>query len=62
GHKPEDINNVFETGEALPKGYEEQIRKYVTYYLDKGKSPAEIRKTLTKQGWSKKIVDRFLIE
>ena len=60
GHKPEDINNVFETGEALPKGYEEQIRKYVTYYLDKGKSPAEIRKTLTKQGWSKEIIDMFL--
>ncbi|MFH1439270.1 MAG: LamG domain-containing protein [Candidatus Woesearchaeota archaeon] len=63
GYKTEDISTVFgkDLHKALPKQYEEQIRKYVAYYLDKGDSAAKIREQLKKQGWSDDIVDKFLV-
>jgi len=63
GYNIENINQIFdeELHNALPKEYEQQIRKYVAYYLDKGNTPEEIREKLKAQGWSDNVIDKFLV-
>jgi hypothetical protein len=64
GYTRKEIKNVFEEDmhNVLPPKYEKQIRNYILSQLDKGKTPAELRKLLTKQGWNSKVIDKFLIE
>ncbi|MBI4453231.1 LamG domain-containing protein [Candidatus Woesearchaeota archaeon] len=63
GYNIDDVNSVFdeELHNALPKEYEQQLRKYVAYYLDKGNSAEEIREKLKAQGWSDEVIDKFLV-
>jgi hypothetical protein len=64
GYSRKEIKNVFEEDmhNVLPPKYETQIRNYILSQLDKGKTPSDLKKLLTKQGWNSKVIDKFLIE
>ncbi|MBT6040536.1 hypothetical protein HOH15_01260 [Candidatus Woesearchaeota archaeon] len=44
----------------MPSQYEEQLRRYITYYVQKGTPKEKIIDSLTKSGWKKAIIEKVL--
>jgi SOS response regulatory protein OraA/RecX len=63
GYNVKDVEKLFDKNlhDVIPAKYEKQMREFVMYNLDNGKSSDEIRKLLKKQGWSDAVIDRFLV-
>ena len=59
GYPHEKVNYLFENSlhELLPKTYDEQLKKYINYYLSRGMSKTAIKEALLEKGWNKKIID-----
>ena len=44
----------------MPSQYEEQLRRYITYYVQKGTPRNKIVDTLIKSGWKKEIIQKVM--
>ena len=44
----------------MPVQYNEQLRRYINYYIKKGTPVEKIRKTLIESGWGEQAVNAAL--
>ena len=64
GWKKEVIDYIFDEMQhhVLPAQYEEQLRRYIGYYIQKGVAQDKIKATLIKSGWQEEVINKILVE
>lgn len=64
GWKQEIIDYIFDEMQhhVLPAQYEEQLRRYIGYYIHKGVAQDKIKATLLKSGWQEEVINKILVD
>ncbi|MBI4453113.1 hypothetical protein HY636_00550 [Candidatus Woesearchaeota archaeon] len=64
GWKKEIIDYIFDEMQhhVLPAQYEEQLRRYIGYYIHKGVAQDKIKATLIKSGWQEEVINKILVD
>ncbi|MBI5393642.1 hypothetical protein HZA96_07285 [Candidatus Woesearchaeota archaeon] len=62
GWKAEDVEKVFteQLHHVLPADYEQKLKQFISYYLDRGMTREEVRAKLITGGWHEDVVDNYL--
>ncbi|MBT4539982.1 hypothetical protein HOC35_00570 [Candidatus Woesearchaeota archaeon] len=62
GWKKPVIDHVFEEMQhhVIPSEYEEQLRKYIGFYIHKGVHKEKLRDSLIKAGWKKETIEKVM--